>query len=117
LRFLLDAVDASTVDIAMGPDGGVSIDNGPERQLNSSPALPPRLGGNRPREPLRARVEFNGEYLRVLVHGREVNRLNRDAKWPRFQSLRLSLTAGAAFRVSPEPAMIYRVVAGKLDAE
>ncbi|MEY4177776.1 MAG: Serine/threonine-protein kinase PrkC [Planctomycetota bacterium] len=117
LRFLFDAVDATTVDVDVGPDGGVSIDNGPERSLNTAPRPPARLSGSRAREPLRCRVEFTGEFLRVLVNGREVNRLNREQKWPRFQSLRLALTAGAAFRVSPEPAMIYRVAAGKLDAE
>jgi hypothetical protein len=117
LRFLFDAVDATTVDVVMGPAGGVSIDNGPERQLNTTPQLPPRLGGGRNPETLRGRVEFKGQSLRVLVNGREVNRLNRDTNWPRFQSLRLALTAGASWRVSPEPAMIYRVAAGKLDAE
>jgi len=117
LRLLFDTVDATTVEVNVNPFGGVSIDNGPERQANTTPQLPPRLQGNRQAEPLRVRVEFKGQYLRVLVHSREINRLNRDAKWPRFQSLRLALTAGAAARVSPEPAMIYRVAAGKLDAE
>jgi hypothetical protein len=118
LRFLFDAADATTVEVVVGPDGGVSIDGGPERNLNSASSLPPRLrGGSRAGEPLRARVEFTGEFLRVLVNGKEVNRLNRESKWPRFQSLRLALTAGAAFRVSPEPAMIYRIAAGKLDVE
>lgn len=114
LRFLLDAQDATTIETLVEFDGGVSFDGGAVRQAS----LPMRPGGlGRSVNTQRARLEFTGDFLRVLIDGREANRLNRTSSWPRFHSLRLALTAGATTRISRDPAMIYRIVAGNLTAD
>ena len=115
LRFLLDGQDATTIETLVEFDGGVSFDGGAVRQASTPPVRPGRLG--RPVHTQRARLEFTGDFLRVLIDGREANRLNRTSSWPRFHSLRLALTAGATTRISRDPAMIYRIVAGNLTAD